>query len=130
MNFSEFRKCTALGMLLQVWETPEEFLNYKSEEWIEDSDRFYKEFDVSTFNISVDISHPSLTMLNYIYIVAELIAAGVSSVTQKRTLAMVSNLGVSIPLSIFEKGKEIKTFSNYYCEYLKDKTWIRKECLL
>jgi len=75
-------KSYALGLNFDVYEAPEEWLHGSPmfDELAEGDDRFYREFDVSTFKVSVDLfCGREFPMADCVHVVADCVARIISS---------------------------------------------------
>lgn len=109
MKFSERGVSSSFGMIIQVSETPDEFINYQSQsenKVCSEIELYYKHIDITYFTVSVDISHCSITVSKYIKETAEIIASGISYITKKRVLLNICSLDSISTNVLFEKGKE------------------------
>jgi hypothetical protein len=125
VQFTGGRSLRTMGVYLDVYDAPPEFtqgFEGSAEETL-DEERFFREVDVSTFGIFIDLYCPMETVISdYLHVFADAVARVLSKGLDKRTLVFFE--GTHTPFRLYEGGETSCDFSKYYKKYMQNRKWV------
>ena len=93
---------------------------------LEEAHPFYREFDMSLFNVEIDLySSRGHFSVEFQPVVADQIARVLTAELQTRAVIKLED--GNIPFRVYANGKQIRDLREYYQEHFKGRHWVPRE---
>lgn len=130
IKLEENNPCYIMGMTIDVQDLKNEIeyaVNFLESEGLQEEHPFYNEFDMTGFNVVVEVQSRYL-LYDVRPVISDAIGKLLSSKLKTRVVIALNN--GEIPFCIYDNGIKVKDMKKYYKKYFNGKSWCPVEMKL